>query len=68
MSNSVCRFPSATHNEYINGVPRVELKEMAMSKKKSAKKQAVPTGEKLGTKAYDKELAKLHVELVKLQE
>ena len=39
-----------------------------MSKKKSVKKQAVPTGEKLGKKAYEKELEKLHVELVKLQE
>jgi polyphosphate kinase 2 len=43
-------------------------KESEMSKKKSEKKQAVPTGEKLGAKAYEKELEKLHVELVKLQE
>ena len=39
-----------------------------MSNKKTAKKQALPTGEKLGSKTYEKELEKLHVELVKLQE
>jgi polyphosphate kinase 2 len=39
-----------------------------MGKKKAARKQVVPAGEKLGTGAYEKELAKLHVELVKLQE
>ena len=39
-----------------------------MGKKKAGKKQASPVGEKLGARAYEKELAKLHVELVKLQE
>ena len=39
-----------------------------MGKKKSGKKEVAPVGEKLGTGAYEKELAKLHVELVKLQE
>ena len=39
-----------------------------MGKKKAGKKQATPVGEKLGARAYEKELAKLHVELVKLQE
>ncbi len=39
-----------------------------MGKKKAGKKQATPVGEKLGARAYEEELAKLHVELVKLQE
>jgi len=39
-----------------------------MGKKKAAKKQATPVDEKLGARAYEEELAKLHVELVKLQE
>ncbi|MBL8420059.1 MAG: polyphosphate kinase 2, partial [Dechloromonas sp.] len=41
-----------------------------MGKKKAAKRQVkvAPVGEKLGAKAYDKELETLHVELVKLQE
>ena len=41
-----------------------------MGKKKAAKKrvEVAPVGEKLGARAYDKELETLHVELVKLQE
>ncbi|MGB4911478.1 MAG: polyphosphate kinase 2 [Candidatus Dechloromonas phosphoritropha] len=39
-----------------------------MGKKKARKKQAAPVGEKLGARAYEQELEKLHVELVKLQE
>ena len=39
-----------------------------MGKTKAARKQAAPVGEKLGARAYEKELATLHVELVKLQE
>ena len=39
-----------------------------MGRKKSGRKEGVPVGEKLGARAYEKELAKLHVELVKLQE
>lgn len=39
-----------------------------MGKKKAARKQVAPAGEKLGARAYEKELATLHVELVKLQE
>ncbi len=42
---------------------------MSKAKKNKNKMQAVETsGAKLKTKAYEKELAKLHVELVKLQE
>ncbi|HEY6009311.1 MAG TPA: polyphosphate kinase 2 [Geobacteraceae bacterium] len=41
---------------------------MAKDKKKGNKAANVKSGEKLKTKDYDKELAKLHVELVKLQE
>ena len=39
-----------------------------MGRKKSRKQQAAPVGEKLGAGAYERELTKLHVELVKLQE
>ena len=39
-----------------------------MSKKKDGKKSAETPSEKLGAKDYDRELEKLHVELVKLQE
>ncbi len=39
-----------------------------MGKKKAARKQVAPVGDKLEARAYEKELAKLHVELVKLQE
>ena len=41
---------------------------MAKDKKKGNKAANEKSGEKLKTKDYDKELAKLHVELVKLQE
>src|SRR5512146_1823035 len=41
---------------------------MAKDKKKGNKAVNEKSGEKLKTKDYDKELAKLHVELVKLQE
>ena len=37
-----------------------------MSKKKDGKKAVAPD-EKLGTREYERELEKLHVELVKLQ-
>ncbi len=39
-----------------------------MSKKKAGKKAAETANEKLGAKDYERELEKLHVELVKLQE
>jgi len=39
-----------------------------MSKKKDGKKAAEATNEKLGAREYERELEKLHVELVKLQE
>ncbi len=39
-----------------------------MSKKGAVKKQDKPVDEKLNAKEYDKQLEKLHVELVKLQE
>ena len=39
-----------------------------MSKKKDGKKTAAAVNEKLGTKEYERELERLHVELVKLQE
>ena len=39
-----------------------------MSKKKDGKKAAAAASEKLGAKEYERELEKLHVELVKLQE
>jgi polyphosphate kinase len=39
-----------------------------MSKKKGGKKAAAASGEKLGAREYERELEKLHVELVKLQE
>jgi len=39
-----------------------------MSKKKDGKKATEAPDEKLGAKKYERELAKLHVELVKLQE
>ncbi|MGA7479184.1 MAG: polyphosphate kinase 2, partial [Azonexus sp.] len=39
-----------------------------MSKKKVGKKAAETANEKLGAKDYERELEKLHVELVKLQE
>jgi polyphosphate kinase len=45
------------------------IEEEAMAKKeKSAKKADPETGEKLKRKEYDRELEKLHVELVKVQE
>jgi polyphosphate kinase 2 (PPK2 family) len=44
------------------------FKEIDMGRKKSRKQQAAPVGEKLGAGAYERELTKLHVELVKLQE
>ena len=39
-----------------------------MNKKKDGKKTAAAVSEKLGAKEYERELARLHVELVKLQE
>lgn len=39
-----------------------------MSSKSAAKKESKPVGEKLGSKEYEQQLKKLHVELVKLQE
>ena len=39
-----------------------------MSKKKDGKKAAAAPNEKLGAREYERELEKLHVELVKLQE
>src|SRR5512138_2594616 len=45
-----------------------EEREMSKDKKKKNKETNDKAGEKLTAKAYDKELEKLHVELVKLQE
>jgi polyphosphate kinase 2 len=46
----------------------VKFEESEMSKKKADKKAAQAANEKLGSKDYERELEKLHVELVKLQE
>jgi polyphosphate kinase 2 len=53
-------------------IPMSKAKNKEAKKKENKNKEALPvveeTGGKIKAKAYDKELAKLHVELVKLQE
>ena len=46
----------------------VWIKDRELGVKKKAAKHAAAAGTKLGSKDYERELAKLHVELVKLQE